>query len=358
MALKFQKLKVIKVVHETEDAISIHFENPDKTLFTYHPGQYLTLRVEVNGKPVNRAYSLCSSPVCDEDLAVTVKRMSEGLVSNYLNENLKPGTVMDVFPPLGNFVAKLDPNNSKHYILFGAGSGITPLFSMLRSALTREPGSKVTLVYGNRSEKSIIFRKALEELTAQYPDRLKVIHTLTQPSTEWHGMTGRITRGKVKEIVEPLLQADSLQKEYYACGPSAMMDEALHALRDLRVPAETVHQEHFSAPLTNPMEAPMEEGSDNKVTSQEVKVILEGEEKTISVSPNESILEAALDNDMDPPYACMIGSCCTCKAKLVAGKVIMDDREGLTDDEIRDGFILTCQSHPTTSGVVVSYDEI
>jgi ring-1,2-phenylacetyl-CoA epoxidase subunit PaaE len=248
MALKFQKLKVMDVVHETEDAISIHFENPDKSIFTYHPGQYLTLRVEVNGKPVNRAYSLCSSPVCDGDLAV----MSEGLVSNFLNDNLKPGTVMDVFPPLGNFVAKLDPNNRKHYVLFGAGSGITPLFSMLRSVLFKEPQSKVTLVYGNRSEKSIIFKKSLDELIAQYPGRLSVIHTLTQPSAEWQGMTGRIARGKVKEIVEPLLQADTLQKEFYACGPSAMMDEAMHALRDLRVPPETVHQEHFSAPLTHP----------------------------------------------------------------------------------------------------------
>jgi ring-1,2-phenylacetyl-CoA epoxidase subunit PaaE len=357
MALRFQKLKVTEVVHETEDAISIHFANPDRNIFTYHPGQYLTIRVEINGKPYNRAYSLCSSPVCDEDLAVTVKRMPEGLVSSYLNDNLKPGTQLDVFPPLGNFVIKLNGENRKHYVFFGAGSGITPLYAMLRSVLFKESESKVTLVYGNRNEKSIIFRKGLEKLVQQYAGRLNVIHALTQPSDDWRGLTGRLNRGKVKEIVTPLLANDALAKEFYTCGPSAMMDEVMHGLRELQVPAENVHVEHFSAPLTHPMDEPVSDTT-AKPAAHQVKVILEGEEKTISVSPNESILEAALDNDMDPPYACMIGSCCTCKAKLVEGKVIMDDREGLTDDEIREGFILTCQSHPTTEGVVVSYDEI
>ena len=362
MALKFQKVKVAKVVRETQDAITIHFENPDKTLYTYVPGQYLTLKVEVNGKNYNRAYSLCSSPACDEHLAVTVKKVSDGLVSSHLNNNLQAGTYIDILPPLGNFVAKLNATQQKHYILIGAGSGITPLMSILRTALEVEPKSKVTLVYGNRNEDCTIFKSRLTELEQKFTNRLKVIHSFTQPSPGYTGVTGRLTRGKVKEILQPVIQEESLVKEYFICGPSAMMDEAGHALKEMHVPAQYVHQEHFSAPITHPMDEPetppVAVADDGKPKKHEVTVILEGEQRVITVSPNESILEAALDNDLDPPYACMIGSCCTCKAKLVAGKVMMDDREGLTDDEIRDGYVLTCQSHPTTAGVIVSYDEV
>jgi ring-1,2-phenylacetyl-CoA epoxidase subunit PaaE len=359
MALKFQKMQVFKVVRETGDAITIYFQNPDKQLYTYLPGQYLTLRAEVNGKAVNRAFSLCSSPATDDLLAVTVKKTTGGLVSTYFNDLLKEGDYLEVFPPLGNFVAKLKDYQKKHYFLIGAGSGITPLMSILKTTLTVEKESKVTLLFGNRNTGSTIFKARLDELQSQYEGRLKVIHVLTQPDQGWAGPTGRLTRGKVKELLQPAIESDPLAKEYFVCGPSAMMDESLHALREMRVPAENCHQEHFSAPITHPMDEPEQksvEVANVKVGS--VKIILEGKEYTVEVGPNSSILEAALDNDLDPPYACMIGSCCTCKAKLMSGKVIMDDREGLTDEEIRDGFVLTCQSHPTTSNVVVSYDEI
>jgi len=359
MALKFQKLQVYKVDKETLDAITIFFQNPDKQLYTYIPGQYLTLRTEINGKAVNRAFSLCSSPTTDELLAVTVKKTTGGLVSTYFIDNLKAGDYLEVLPPLGNFTAKLKDYQKKHYFLIGAGSGITPLMSILKTALDIEKESKVTLVFGNRNSSSVIFKSQLEELQFRNPDRLKVVHVLTQPEQGWTGPTGRLTRGKVKELLQNVIESEPLVKEYYVCGPSAMMDEALHALREMRVAPENTHQEHFSAPITHPMDEPEKKPeimTDAKVGS--VKVILENKEYIIEVGPNSSILEAALDNDLDPPYACMIGSCCTCKAKLMSGKVIMDDREGLTDEEIRDGFVLTCQSHPTTPNVVVSYDEI
>ena len=360
MALKFQKLQVHNVVRETGDAITIFFKNPDKELYSYIPGQYLTLRTEINGKAVNRAFSLCSSPVTDELLAVTVKKTTGGLVSTYFIDNLKAGDYLEVLPPLGNFVAKLKDYQKKHYYLIGAGSGITPLMSILKTALEVEKESRVTLLFGNRNTDSIIFKAQLDQLQAQYPDRLKIIHVLTQPESEWSGPIGRLTRGKVKELLQSGIESEPLAKEYYVCGPSAMMDEALHALKEMRVPPENTHQEHFSAPITHPMDEPVPtpavEAVSGKVGS--VKVILEGKEYNIEVNSNSSILEAALDNDLDPPYACMIGSCCTCKAKLMSGKVIMDDREGLTDDEIKEGFVLTCQSHPTSPNVVVSYDEI
>jgi ring-1,2-phenylacetyl-CoA epoxidase subunit PaaE len=357
MALKFQRLQVYKVVRETPDAITIFFQNPDKQLYGYIPGQYLTLRAEVNGKAVNRAFSLCSSPASDDLLAVTVKKTTGGLVSTYFNENLKEGDYLEVLPPLGNFTAKLKDYQKKHYILIGAGSGITPLMSILKTVLNVEKESKVTLLFGNRNTGSIIFKTQLEELVSKNADRLKVIHVLTQPDVSWSGPTGRLTRGKVKELLQSTIEGETLAKEFFVCGPSAMMDEAVHALKEMRVPPENTHQEHFSAPITNPMEEP-EKQQESAVKEGAVKIILEGKEYIVEVSPNNSILEAALDADLDPPYACMIGSCCTCKAKLLSGKVIMDDREGLTDEEIREGFVLTCQSHPTTPNVIVSYDEI
>ncbi len=358
MALKFQRLQVHNVVRETSDAITIYFQNPDKELFTYIPGQYLTLRTEINGKAVNRAFSLCSSPITDELLAVTVKKTPGGLVSTYFIDNLKAGDYLEVMPPMGNFTAKLKDYQVKHYVLIGAGSGITPLMSILKSVLEVESQSKVTLLFGNRNEDSIIFKNALQNLQEKYADRLKVIHSLSQPTSNWAGTSGRLNREHVKSILSPVIESDSLVKEYYICGPSAMMDEAAQALKEMHTPAENIHQEHFSAPISHPEDEPVKQAVAADIKPGSVKVILEGKEYDIVVKPSDSILEAALDNDLDPPYACMIGSCCTCKAKLMSGNVIMDDREGLTDEEIRDGFVLTCQSHPTTPNVVVSYDEI
>lgn len=358
MALKFQKLQVHNVIRETPDAITIYFQNPDKELYAYIPGQYLTLRTEINGKAYNRAFSLCSSPVSDEMLAVTVKRTPGGLVSTYLIENLKAGDALEVMPPMGNFTAKLKDYQVKHYILIGAGSGITPLMSILKSALEIESQSRVTLLFGNRNEESIIFRSALQTLVEKYGERLKVIHSLSQPDSSWSGTTGRLTRDHVKSILTPVIEASTLASEYYVCGPSEMMEEAVHALKELHTPAENIHQEHFTAPIAHPEDEPEKQIATADVKQGMVKVILEGKEYNIEVKPSDSILEAALDNDLDPPYACMIGSCCTCKAKLMSGNVVMDDREGLTDEEIREGFVLTCQSHPTTPNVVVSYDEI
>ncbi len=357
MALKFQKLQVHKVVRETPDAITIFFQNPDKQVFTYIPGQYLTLRTEINGKAVNRAFSLCSSPITDDLLAVTVKKTPGGLVSTYFIDNMKAGDYLEVMPPMGNFTAQLKGYQVKHYVLIGAGSGITPLMSILKSALEVEPQSRVTLLFGNRNQDCIIFFSALQVLQEKYPERLKVLHTLSQPSANWTGMTGRITKLRVKEILQSF-ESDNLGKEYYVCGPSAMMEEAVNALKEMHAKPESIHQEHFSAPIAHPEDEPEKQVAAAEVKQGTVKVILEGKEYNIEVRPSDSILEAALDNDLDPPYACMIGSCCTCKAKLLSGKVILDDREGLTDEEIREGFVLTCQSHPTTPNVVVSYDEI
>lgn len=360
MALKFQPLTVSSIIKETSDAVSICFNNPDPTIFKYIPGQYLTLKVAIGAgeKPLNRAYSLSSCPGVDEQLIVTVKVTPGGKVSTWLNEQLKAGDSIDVLPPLGNFTAKIDKGHKKHYLLIGAGSGITPLFSIAQSVLNFEPESRVTLLYGNHDEAHIIFKERLDKLVVENPGRLDVMHTLSQPTGNWVGLTGRINQEKVASLLNKVEDLGNI--ECFICGPDGMMQTASASLKVLGVPAALVHEEHFSAPLTLPDSG--EEKPKTIVESvlqwpMEVKVILENEERTVMVNEGQSILDAALDADMDPPYACMIGSCCTCKAKLLSGNVVMDDREGLTDEEIKEGFVLSCQSHPTTSGVVVSYDE-
>jgi len=364
MALKFQKLLVEKVVQETPDAISIWFRNPDREIYKYIPGQYLTLKVIIDDKPYNRAFSLSSCPVADNHLIVTVKITPGGKVSTYLVRNLKAGQEIEVLPPLGNFTAQMDVNHRNHYVLIGAGSGITPLMSILRSALESEPQSKITLLFGNRNENDIIFKTSLTELYNKYPERLKVIHSLSQPDANWNGLTGRLTQDHIKEILGGLNIHDGLRNEYYVCGPSGMMVEAVNAVKSLGVSPEQLHEEHFGAHINHgtedekPTPVIIETKVEDTSSIDDVTVVLDDKEYTFKVKNGQSILDAALDADLDPPYACMIGSCCTCKAKLLSGKIIMDDREGLTDSEIAEGFILTCQSHPTSKGVKVSYDAL
>ena len=363
MALKFQKLLVEKVVQETPDAISIWFRNPDREVYKYIPGQYLTLKVIIDDKPYNRAFSLSSCPVKDNNLIVTVKITPGGKVSTSLVRNLKAGQEIEVMPPLGNFTAPMDAAHRNHYVLIGAGSGITPLMSILRSALESEPQSKITLLFGNRSENDIIFKSTLSELITKHPERLKVIHSLSQSSEDWRGENGRLTQSHILEILGKQQATDGLRNEYYVCGPAGMMLEAANAVKSLGVAPPQLHEEHFGAHLNHgtedePTPVKIEAKAEDISSIDDVTIVLDDKEYTFKVKNGQSILDAALDADLDPPYACMIGSCCTCKAKLLSGKIIMDDREGLTDSEIAEGFVLTCQSHPTSKGVKVSYDAL
>lgn len=364
MALKFRTLRIQKVNRETKDTISIYFTKPPESEFNYLPGQYLTLRVEYLSKKYNRAYSLCTAPEIDELLGVSIKVSPGGLISNYLNENAKEGMEIEVLPPLGNFILKTEPSKKRHIFLIGAGSGITPLMSILKTVLIKEPNSKVTLFYGNKNEEAIIFRSELEDFKNSYTSRIKIIHSLSGPLGNLECVKGRLSEDT---IIQNLNTRDkSLEEEYFICGPSGMMEMAANTLKKLNISEKSIHQEHFSAPLPSHDEtesngkeeisAKIPDPNDGKVVKRDITVIIDGSEHTFNVMPSQSILDAALDNDLDPPYACMIGSCCTCKAKLLRGKVIMDDREGLTDEEIRDGYILSCQSHPVSEGVKLSYD--
>jgi ring-1,2-phenylacetyl-CoA epoxidase subunit PaaE len=294
---------------------------------------------------------LCSSPVTDSDLQVTVKAVQGGRVSTYLNTAAQKGQTIEVFPPMGNFNLVADATRAHHYVLFGGGSGITPLMSILKTVLVAEPNSRVTLLYGNRDEQSIIFRDGLERLESGADGRLRVIHLLSDPSANWLGMRGLPTRATVLNLAQDLLNADRLPKSYWMCGPAPMMEEATAALGFLNIPKEQIHREVFTAALPDP-EAKV---ADPKRGSYTVKIILDGKEKDVLVKENATILDAAVDAGMDPPYACQMGVCCTCRAKLRSGKVQMDEDEGLSDTEVSQGYILTCQSHPLTSDCVLEY---
>jgi len=358
---KFNTLKVIKVQRETADSVSVSFEVPDalKDNYRYIPGQYTTLKLHINGEQVNRSYSFCSSPYANEPFTIAVKKVEGGKASNYINNLLQPGMEVETMEPMGNFHTPLHPANNKHYILFAGGSGITPILSILKSVLIYEPGSRVTLFYGNRNEESVIFNSTLNELSAAHSSRFKVVHIFDAPlqSTLY---TGFVVKDMALRLLRENTDLNFQHAEFFICGPTPMMKEVESALQTLSIPKERTHIEYF----TEKADEDKQKADVGAATVSEtpftgktrVKIIYDGNEREFEVSEKETILEAALDAGYDPPYSCMVAACCTCRAKLVSGKVEMDDRESLTDAEIAKGYVLTCQSHPKSNGIVLNYD--
>lgn len=356
---KFHKLKVADVTRETADCVSIAFEVPEalKSEYKYIQGQYLTIKLNVNGEEIRRSYSLCSSPAVDKELRVAIKRVKDGRGSNFLNENVKPGDELDVMTPMGNFYSELDPSNKRVYVLFAGGSGITPMLSIIKTTLQAEEGSKVILFYGNRDVPSVIFKKKLDELEARHSDRLKVYHILEQPADADSDelFKGLLTPEKTRSLVEKFVPAGD--NEYFICGPSAMMDCVKQALHHLNIDDKKVHIEYFTASADAVKTATKIEDTKHPFIESQVTVVLDGEETTFTLKPDgPAILDAALDADLDVPFACKGAVCCTCRARLLEGKVHMDMNYALSDAEVAAGFILTCQSHPLTPVVKVDYD--
>ncbi|WP_128548592.1 ferredoxin--NADP reductase [Larkinella soli] len=349
-------LKVKEVIRETPDAVSIHFWHPLNEVVRYQPGQYLTFILPFAGQKVRRSYSMSSSPHTDVSLAVTVKRLPGGAVSNYLCDTVKPGDSLETLEPLGTFVPKLDPGLPRRRILIGAGSGITPLISMIKSILHVEPRSSLWLLYGNRNTGSIIFRKELERLEQQAGGRLKVTHILSQPETGWTGPTGRLNQSSMLKLLEVLPIDEIRRTEFYICGPEGLMDEARRALQLLGVPSGQVHKESFA---TTPHEAHgevIEEESTRQSSNQEVTVLYEGSEYKFAVEPHQTILEAALELDIDLPYSCQAGMCTACMGRCTSGKVKLDEEDGLSESELKAGYVLTCVAHPLTNDVVIEIE--
>jgi ring-1,2-phenylacetyl-CoA epoxidase subunit PaaE len=356
--IHFHSLPVKKVQQETEDCVSIVFDVPSelKDAFAFKPGQSLTIRKQLNGEELRRNYSICSSPF-DGELRVAVKKVEGGLFSTYANEQLKKGDILDVMPPVGKFYTELDPRQQKNYVAFTAGSGITPILSIIKTTLQTEPNSTFTLVYGNRTKNSIIFKEELEALKDKYINRFRIYHVLSRERTDAEINTGRLDAAKCQLFLDKLIDVKK-SHEFFLCGP----EEMIFCVRDLLqyngVDKEHIHFELFTIP-----------GQKKSVVDTEAKPTTdEGPQAKVSVKLDgilfdfdlpyggQSILDAALKQGADLPYACKGGVCCTCKAKLLEGAVEMEVNWGLEQDEIEAGYILTCQSHPTTEKVVVDFD--
>jgi ring-1,2-phenylacetyl-CoA epoxidase subunit PaaE len=358
---RFHTLRVKDVKKETPETVSVELDIPQelKDVFRFKAGQYLTFKVKVNGEELRRSYSICSSPF-ENSLRVAVKEIENGRVSGYFNHEVKSGHVLEVMPPLGNFTTEPSASNRKAYVAFAAGSGITPIISIIKAVLEGEPSSTFRLFYGNRDGKSVIFKDELERLQARYSDRLN-LHFLysRQPSSD-PLFEGRISKDKIEALSRKfpaVLQAD----EYFLCGPKPMIEAASGLLNERGVDKSKVHFELFTNAIPGEAAAqdestPETSGPESNTGISKVLVILDGDETEIEVDAQTTILDAALDAGLDVPYACTGGSCCTCRAKTIEGHADMEVNYALTDQEVTDGYILTCQAHPTTPRMVVDYD--
>jgi ring-1,2-phenylacetyl-CoA epoxidase subunit PaaE len=358
----FHSLTVADVRRETADCVSIAFALPAGTAdaFRHTQGQYLNVRRVFGGEDIRRSYSICSG-VDDGELRIAVKAVPGGAFSSWVNQELKPGDLLDVMPPEGRFHTPLDASHRKHYVAFAAGSGITPVLSLVKTVLVREPHSRVTLVYGNRTLRDLIFNETLEDLKDRYLGRLALYRVFSREPQEIALFEGRIDRAKVSALLDQLIPAASID-EAFVCGPDEMMEDVRAALDAKAVPAERIHIERFGVPVVrDPAMALAPAGKAASMDAQAkqslVDVTVDGKRFSMALAiDGASVLDAALQAGADVPYACKAGVCCTCRAMLVEGEVRMDANYTLSDEEVRQGFRLTCQSHPVTARVVFDYD--
>jgi ring-1,2-phenylacetyl-CoA epoxidase subunit PaaE len=370
--MEFYKLAIKNITPETPDTVTIELDVPEalRDTFSYKQGQYITLRVQQDGHELRRSYSMSSSPLEAGRLAVTVKKVRGGSVSVYLHDSLKPGDTLEVAAPDGRFYTPLDPEKRRTYYIFGAGSGITPLMSIIKTALESEPMSSIFLLYGSRNEESIIFRDELERLSERYSGQLHVEHVLSQPrketsggglfgmfkktTTNWQGKTGRITQRMANDFLdENLARGPESDCIYFICGPGDLTETVKTALLGRGVDSKQIHTEHF----VNAGHVPGEFAASGPAGSgKRVIVHLKGQKIELVVPPGATILDVLVKERFDPPYSCTAGACSTCMAKIISGKVNMEVCYALDDEEVKAGYILTCQSRPESDVVELTYD--
>ena len=357
MAVHFHKLKVKEVKEETPDCVSIAFEIPEnlKTDFLFEQGQNITIKKEIEGEEIRRSYSICSSPF-ENELRVAVKKVEGGKFSSFANTDLKAGDELDILPPTGKFNTKLNAQNAKQYLAFAAGSGITPVISIIKTTLQTEPASSFTLVFGNRGRHSIIFFEELEGLKNKYLNRFNFINILSREKTDAPINTGRIDTQKLTEL-NKLIDYKTID-EFFICGPEKMIFCVKEFLEASSIKQNKIHFELFTTPgQKNPSVVSRESSVESSGPKSKITVKLDGRSFDFDLGfDSENILDAALKQGADLPFACKGGVCCTCKAKLLEGEVEMDVNWGLEQEEVEQGYILTCQSHPKTEKVVVDFD--
>jgi ring-1,2-phenylacetyl-CoA epoxidase subunit PaaE len=356
--IHFHSLTVKKIQRETEDCVSISFDVPNdlKDKFQFVQGQSLTLKKVLNGSEIRRTYSICTAPF-EKELKVAVKKVQGGIFSTYANELLQEGEVLDVMPPIGKFYTPLNPSQKKKYAAFAAGSGITPVISIIKATLHAEPLSEFTLVFGNRSKNTIIFKEEIEALKDRFLSRFRIYHILSREQTDSPLNYGRIDTDKLNFLSSKVIDLNAID-EFFLCGPDEMIFCIQNYLKQKGVDSNKVHFELFTIPGEKKSTADKKH-VDQKNTGpvSQVSVKIDGILFHFDLPYNEdSILDAALKKGADLPYACKGGVCTTCKAKLTTGEVSMDVNWSLEPDELEKGYILTCQSHPKSSTVSIDFD--
>jgi len=357
VAPRFHNLRVADLKRETPDAVSIAFEIPPHLQpdFNFAAGQYLTLRQELDGEELRRSYSICSGPD-DGELRIAVKRVDGGMFSVWANSGISTGDVLDVMTPTGRFGVAFAPDEARVHLGFAAGSGITPILSIIRGILSRETRSRVFLFYGNRSTGDMLFREALEELKDRYMGRLSVFHVLSQEQQDIPILNGRLDQEKIRLLLRYLVPAETVDHAFI-CGPSGMSDEVEATLLDLGLKPEQVHVERFVSALggkPRPKPTPLQTETPHAMAG----LIADGKRTEVPVAEGEAVLDAALRAGLDLPYACKGGMCSTCRARVVEGTVEMEVNFSLEPWEVEAGFVLTCQARPTSPRVVIDYDQM
>ena len=353
---RFHRLTVREVTRETQDAVSIAFDVPPTLAsdFAFAPGQYLTLRTLLDGEEVRRSYSICSGPR-DGELRIAVKQVESGLFSNWANASLKAGDAIDVMTPTGRF-GLAAPGDGRLHVGFAAGSGITPILSIVRGVLSGEPRSRFFLFYGNRATTDILFRQQIEDLKDRFMGRFSVFHVLSREEQDVPILKGRLDGEKVRRLLGAMLPAAAVDHAF-VCGPEGMIDDIEATLADLGLPAERIHAERFVSardgkPRVTPRIAP------DAPPAHIAALIVDGKRREVPVAEGESILDAALRAGMDLPFACKGGMCSTCRARLVEGEAEMELNYSLEPWEVKAGFVLTCQTHAKSPRVVVDFDQM
>ena len=343
----FHLLEVKEVKRETADTVSIAFNVPSniESDFNFKAGQYLTLKRDINGEDVRRAYSLCSSPI-EGEYRVAVKQVENGLFSTFANKELSAGDKLEVMAPMGNFCVDINASSSKNYLLIAAGSGITPIISIVKTVLAQEPNSKINLIYGNKSADSTIFKSQIDAISSE---NLTVHYVYSQQD-------GGAAKGRIDNSVCDNLVGSKMNEfnKLFVCGPEEMINSVSDYAANKGMAKENIHFELFTVPTASAEDKPMEGAVNSKVT-----VIVDGDEIEFELhTDGDTILDAAQVEGADVPFACKGGVCCTCRCKVEKGKAIMDANYALGEDEVEQGFILACQAHPVTEEIVVDFDVI
>jgi ring-1,2-phenylacetyl-CoA epoxidase subunit PaaE len=356
MAEHFHALEVAEIVPETDEALSIRFRVPLELAetFRFKAGQHLTLMGIIGEEEVRRNYSLCTAPA-DNDLMVTVKRIAGGVFSNWVAEELKPGQRLAVMPPHGSFTTSFDPARSNHYVAFAGGSGITPIISLMKTALSTEPDSRFTLFYGNRDSSSVIFLEALADLKDRYMERFELFHFLAEEEQDVELFNGMLDKATCAEAVERLVGDPASVSDWFICGPGPMMGAAEEVLLERGIDSKRIHIERFTAGRPSAALAAAIQAAQEEAKGLSVQVTLDGRTRKVEFN-GENILDSAREAGLPAPFACKAGVCATCRARVTKGKVEMAVHYGLSDEEVEAGYVLTCQSVPSGEGVAVDYD--